>query len=214
MPWNIGDRCWLPRQGTSGQVIERLALWGQASVRVWLPEKDAVVRVAEEELQPIDSALPGMDRVLYLAAAARIADALAENVLLAPMQSAVTPLPHQLYALQRATRGDRVRYLFADEVGLGKTIEAGLVIRELKLRGLVRRVLVVAPKGLTAQWQAEMRVHFHEDFRILSPVRFLGNAAGARRVGQRTRQSLAHGGSGDLFAGFGEADRFAARMEA
>ena len=172
MPWNIGDRCWLPRQGTSGQIIERLALWGQASVRVWLPEKDAVVRVAEEELQPLASALPGMDRVLYLAAAARIADALAENVLLAPMQSAVTPLPHQLYALQRATRGDRIRYLFADEVGLGKTIEAGLVIRELKLRGLVRRVLVVAPKGLTAQWQAEMRVHFHEDFRILSPSDF------------------------------------------
>lgn len=172
MPWNIGDRCWLPRHGTSGQVIERLALWGQTSVRVWLPEKDAVVRVAEDELQPLDAALPGMDRVLYLAAAARIADALAENVLLAPMQSAVTPLPHQLYALQRATRGDRVRYLFADEVGLGKTIEAGLVIRELKLRGLVRRVLVVAPKGLTTQWQAEMQVHFHEDFRILSPTDF------------------------------------------
>ncbi|MDK9714465.1 MAG: helicase-related protein [Sulfuritalea sp.] len=186
MSWSIGDRCWLPRNATSGQVIERLVLWGQASVRVWLPEMNAVVRVAEDELEPIDAARPGVDRILYLAAAARIADALAENVLLAPMQSAVTPLPHQLYALQRATRGDRVRYLLADEVGLGKTIEAGLVIRELKLRGLVRRVLVVAPKGLTAQWQAEMRVHFHEDFRILSPSDFpamrqvLGNFANAQ----------------------------------
>ena len=186
MSWNLGDRCWLPRHATSGQVIERLLLWGQASVRVWLPEKDAVVRVTEDELQPIDAAFPGVDRILYLAAAARIADALAENVLLAPMQSAVTPLPHQLYALQRVTRGDRVRYLLADEVGLGKTIEAGLVVRELKLRGLLRRVLVVAPKGLTAQWQAEMRVHFHEDFRILSPSDFpamrqvLGRSADAQ----------------------------------
>ena len=170
--WQSGDRCWLPRHGTSGQVIERTALWGQAMVRVWLPEKDAVIRVAEEELQPITSACPSADRILYLAAASRIADALAENVLLAPMQSAVTPLPHQLYALQRATRGDRVRYLLADEVGLGKTIEAGLVVRELKLRGLVKRVLVVAPKGLTTQWQAEMRVHFNEDFRILAPADF------------------------------------------
>lgn len=162
----------MPRLATSGQVIERLDLWGQATLRVWLPERDAVLRLPEADLQPIQAARPSAHRVLYLAAAARIADALAENVLLAPMQSAVTPLPHQLYALQRATRGDRVRYLFADEVGLGKTIEAGLVIRELKLRGLARRILVVAPKGLTAQWQAEMRVHFNEDFRILSPTDF------------------------------------------
>jgi superfamily II DNA or RNA helicase len=141
-------------------------------VRVWLPGKDAVIRVEESELQAIDVARPGVDRLLYLAAAARIADALSDNVLLAPMQSLVTPLPHQLHALQRVMRGDRVRYLLADEVGLGKTIEAGLAIRELKLRGLVKRVLVVAPKGLTAQWQAEMRVHFNEDFRLLSPADF------------------------------------------
>lgn len=160
------------RHATAGQVIERLSLWGQASVRVWLPEKDAVIRVAESELQAIDAARPGVDRILYLAAAARIADALSDNVLLAPMQLLVTPLPHQLHALQRVMRGDRVRYLLADEVGLGKTIEAGLVIRELKLRGLVKRVLVVAPKGLTTQWQAEMRVHFNEDFRLLSPSDF------------------------------------------
>lgn len=46
------------------------------------------------------------------------------------------PLPHQLVAISKAMSGDRVRYLFADEVGLGKTIEAGLVIRELKLAGI------------------------------------------------------------------------------
>ena len=93
--WQPGDRCWLPRLATSGQVIERLDLWGQATLRVWLPERDAVVRIAEADLQPIQAARPNAHRVLYLAAAARIADALAENVLLAPMQSAVTPLPHQ-----------------------------------------------------------------------------------------------------------------------
>jgi superfamily II DNA or RNA helicase len=68
--------------------------------------------------------------------------------------------------------GDRVRYLLADEVGLGKTIEAGLIMRELKLRGLVRRTLVVAPKGLATQWVAEMRTHFGEDFRLLIPSDF------------------------------------------
>ncbi|GIW56406.1 MAG: hypothetical protein KatS3mg082_2810 [Nitrospiraceae bacterium] len=63
-----------------------------------------------------------------------------------------------------------MRYLLADEVGLGKTIEAGLIMRELKLRGLVRRTLVIAPKGLVTQWVAEMRTHFAEDFRLLIPA--------------------------------------------
>lgn len=170
--WRQGDRCWIARLRTAGEVLGATALWGQTRFRVWLPERDAIVSVGGEDLAPIDEASPGADRLMYLAAAARIADALAENVLLAPMQSNVTPLPHQLYALQRATRAERVRFLLADEVGLGKTIEAGLIIRELKLRGLVRRVLVVAPKGLTPQWQAEMRLHFSEDFRVLSPSDF------------------------------------------
>lgn len=170
--WQRGDRCWVARLRTAGEVIEATTLWGQTRFRIWLPERDAIVSVGGEDLAPIDEASPGADRLMYLAAASRIADALAENVLLAPMQSNVTPLPHQLYALQRATRAERVRFLLADEVGLGKTIEAGLIIRELKLRGLVRRVLVVAPKGLTPQWQAEMRLHFSEDLRVLSPSDF------------------------------------------
>jgi superfamily II DNA or RNA helicase len=84
----------------------------------------------------------------------------------------VIPLPHQLYALTRAMSGDRIRYLLADEVGLGKTIEAGLVFRELKLRGLVKRVVVVAPKGIVTQWVQEMQTHFGEEFRLLMPSEF------------------------------------------
>jgi superfamily II DNA or RNA helicase len=64
---------------------------------------------------------------------------------------------------------DRVRYLLADEVGLGKTVEAGLIIRELKIRGLVRRVLVVAPAGLVTQWVQELKTHFGETFRLVIP---------------------------------------------
>jgi len=83
------------------------------------------------------------------------------------MESNVIPLPHQIHALSRAISGDRVRYLLADEVGLGKTIEAGLVMRELKLRGLVRRTLVVSPKGIATQWVAEMQTHFNEQFQLV-----------------------------------------------
>lgn len=71
-----------------------------------------------------------------------------------------------------------MRFLLADEVGLGKTIEAGLVMRELKLRGLVERVLVVAPAGLVTQWVAEMRTHFSEEFHLLIP----GEMSSLRRL--------------------------------
>ena len=62
-----------------------------------------------------------------------------------------------------------IRYILADEVGLGKTIEAGMVIKELKTRGLVKRILVVCPTGLVTQWAAEMQEKFHEKFNIILP---------------------------------------------
>lgn len=159
------------------KVIEEQTLWGQTVCRVWLPNQDAVVRVPRSALRPLSADLqPEIEagRIAYVAAAAKVAEVLEGStsateghVLLAPMESNVIPLPHQIHALSRAISGDRVRYLLADEVGLGKTIEAGLIMRELKLRGLVRRILVVAPKGLATQWVAEMRTHFNEHFQLI-----------------------------------------------
>ena len=159
------------------KVIEEQTLWGQTVCRVWLPNQDAVVRVPRSALRPLSADLqPEIEagRIAYVAAAAKVAEVLEGStsatdghVLLAPMESNVIPLPHQIHALSRAISGDRVRYLLADEVGLGKTIEAGLVMRELKLRGLVRRTLVVSPKGIATQWVAEMQTHFNEQFQLV-----------------------------------------------
>ncbi len=161
------------------KVIEEQTLWGQTVCRVWLPNQDAVVRVPSSALRPLSADLqPEIEagRIAYVAAAAKVAEVLEGStnaseghILLAPMESNVIPLPHQIHALSRAISGDRVRYLLADEVGLGKTIEAGLIMRELKLRGLVRRTLVVAPKSLALQWVAEMHTHFNESFSLVSP---------------------------------------------
>lgn len=154
------------------QVVERLDRWGVRTLRVWAPATGAVLQVEETTVEPLETQVLSPRAIVHRAAAARVQEALATEVMLAPVRSSVIPLPHQLYALERAMVGDRVRYLFADEVGLGKTIEAGLVIRELKLRGLAKRILVVAPKGLTPQWQAEMQLHFGETFRIADPGDF------------------------------------------
>lgn len=167
--FGIGDWCWHARQASPCRVVDRQNLWGELAYRIWLPNKDAVVRARPQDLADLSSVQPTVEQILHTTAAAKLLDALEDNLLLAPIQSSVVPLPHQLYALNRAMSRDRIRYLLADEVGLGKTIEAGLILRELKLRGMVRRVLVVAPKGLVRQWQAEMRLHFCENFRFIEP---------------------------------------------
>ena len=153
------------------KLIETEEVWGRRFARIWLPHQNEVVRVHEDRLRPLDREAPqaSRDHLTYVAAAAKVADCLNQNILLAPISSTVIPLPHQIRALTKAVSGERVRYLLADEVGLGKTIEAGLVMRELKLRGLVRRILVVAPKGLCTQWVSEMETHFGETFQLVLP---------------------------------------------
>jgi SNF2 family DNA or RNA helicase len=71
-----------------------------------------------------------------------------------------TPFDYQLQAARAALRRMRGRAILADEVGLGKTIEAGLVLAELRLRGLADRVLVVTPAGLVTQWREELERKF------------------------------------------------------
>lgn len=166
----IGAWCWHERHAAPCRVVDREEIWGEIAYRVWLPGKDAVVRARSRDLRPLDAVQPTVEHILHTAAAAKLLDALEDNLLLAPIQSSVVPLPHQLYALNRAMSRDRIRYLLADEVGLGKTIEAGLILRELKLRGMAKRILVVAPKGLVRQWQAEMRLHFGESFQFIEPA--------------------------------------------
>jgi hypothetical protein len=82
--------------------------------------------------------------------------------------SRVDPLPHQLEAVyDYLLKLARVRFLLADDAGAGKTIMAGLLIRELKLRGLAERILIVCPANLAFQWQRELKEKFDEKFVVL-----------------------------------------------
>lgn len=89
------------------------------------------------------------------------------TLLQAPFRSGITIEDYQLDPLVRAIDMARVSLLIADDVGLGKTIEAGLVIRELLLRHRARTVLIVCPASLQIKWQEEMRDKFGLDFRIV-----------------------------------------------
>ena len=80
----------------------------------------------------------------------------------------VDPLPHQLEAVYGYfLKLPRIRFLLADDPGAGKTIMAGLLLKELKARGLVKRVLIVTPASLTFQWQREMADKFREKFEVI-----------------------------------------------
>ena len=171
VPRDITVGGWAVHQPTGARcrVLGIDRLWDRTVVDVWIPEAERVERVTEELLRVSDQDDHDGTSTRFVAAAARIAEAIETETLLAPLEGSVIPLPHQLLVLESCVRREPVRYLLADEVGLGKTIEAGLILRELKIRGLVERVLVVAPAGLVLQWIQEMRTHFGEDLRHIAP---------------------------------------------
>ena len=78
----------------------------------------------------------------------------------------VDPLPHQIDLVHRIMASDHANWLIADDVGLGKTIEVGLLLAALRRRRQARRVLIVCPAGIAKQWQDEMRYKFNQDYRI------------------------------------------------
>jgi SNF2 family DNA or RNA helicase len=75
-------------------------------------------------------------------------------------QNGVIPYPHQIETVKKVVSQMRGRAILADEVGLGKTIEAGMILKEYLLRGLVKRFLILTPAALCRQWEAELREKF------------------------------------------------------
>lgn len=150
-------------------VVEVHELWGMTTCKVIDMTSNNVYSVNAENLAASGAACAASEPfVRFVAAWCKVKNELANGTVFDTSES-VLPLPHQRYALERAIATNDVRYMLADEVGLGKTIEAGLIIKELKTRGLIERVLVVCPKGLVTQWEAEMTEKFGERFTIISP---------------------------------------------
>ena len=77
-------------------------------------------------------------------------------------------MPHQVGVVHKVISNYPHRFLLCDEVGLGKTIEAGMALKELRIRGGTSRVLIIVPSNLTRQWQFEMKTKFNENFAILN----------------------------------------------
>jgi len=104
--------------------------------------------------------------------------------------SQVDPLPHQIDAVYtHLLTQPRIRFLIADDPGAGKTIMAGLVIKELKFRGLIERTLIVTPANLTPQWRRELHDKFGETFTVIN--RATVSASYGRNVWEDSPQCIA-----------------------
>lgn len=151
------------------QVLEKIEAWGYTSYKVFNPATGRVYKANEEQLSSSGSTMRYDENYLrYVTLLSKIKNETAGGFL-SSLASGIIPLPHQLHVLNRAMETNNIRYILADEVGLGKTIEAGMIIRELKSRGLVSRILVVCPTGLVTQWASEMQEKFHEKFQVILP---------------------------------------------
>ena len=150
----------------------RLALARLRELAGELAEQDTP---AELPATPAAAATPPLDfagspeAVSAVAEALRLAHGHQFNPAFASETARIDPLPHQRIAVYERMLGqDPLRFLLADDAGAGKTIMTGLYVREMLLRGRIRRVLIVPPAGLVGNWERELRTLFRLQFRILS----------------------------------------------
>ncbi|MBX7099515.1 MAG: DEAD/DEAH box helicase family protein [Myxococcaceae bacterium] len=138
--------------------------WPESELRALAPRPDALSLLREGRVGEATAFL--LRRSALMLDDERRCDAL--GGLLA---SRVMVKPHQVAVVQRVLQARAPRFVLADEVGLGKTIEAGMVFSALRLAGLARRVLVVAPSHLTVQWLVELFHKFNALFTLMDGER-------------------------------------------
>lgn len=166
---NLGDYVYDKTNNERVKIVDISTVWGFVSYKVFNPATESVYKLSSEAVAAEVKQDNSHEYYLrYVAMLAKIKSETSEGIL-SKFSSGVIPLPHQLHVLNRAVSTNSVRYVLADEVGLGKTIEAGLIIKELKARGLIKRILVVCPTGLVTQWNSEMNEKFGEKFHVILP---------------------------------------------
>jgi len=134
-PHPLSDDAWAVDERSLTLFVD--ALKEPPAERAWYELRREAERIA---------LVPGFDRLITLDA------------------NAIKELPHQIDVAQRVLRDMGGRAILADEVGLGKTIEASIVYKELAVRGLARRALILTPASLVGQWQGELEEKFFERF--------------------------------------------------
>ena len=166
---NIRSRLWRI-DSITGEILQATSISGGIgeSRRFYLPFES----IKNGELPKIDDKTLGIPQYnKLLTRAFRYSMIHGSAPLLSLQKCCVIPTYYQLVPVVMALNmANRVRMLIADDVGLGKTIEAGLITTELMSRNLASRILIICPKNLRDQWQESLRRYFQIDARIISSV--------------------------------------------
>jgi superfamily II DNA or RNA helicase len=166
---NVGDYVFDKTKNERVQILEINEVWGFVSYKVFNASTGTVYKLSADDIcAEVPEENFNESYLRYVAMLSKIKNETSGGIL-SKLSSGIIPLPHQLHVLNRALSNNNVRYILADEVGLGKTIEAGLIIKELKTRGLIKRILIVCPTGLVTQWSLEMQDKFNEKFHVILP---------------------------------------------
>ena len=167
--FRLGDYVFDKTQNERVQILEISEVWGFVSYKVFNASTGTVYKLSADDIcAEVPEENFNESYLRYVAMLSKIKNETSAGIL-SKLSSGIIPLPHQLHVLNRALSNNNVRYILADEVGLGKTIEAGLIIKELKTRGLIKRILIVCPTGLVTQWSLEMQDKFNEKFHVILP---------------------------------------------
>lgn len=152
-------------KGKAVELVGEKVVFGQKIAWIRIIEDNSFLEVGYEELESVATNY-SLPYLRFIAIATKIKDEVAKKNILAPYESSLIPLPHQILVLEKVMQSMQNRFLLADEVGMGKTIETGLILKELKIRGDIKRILVIVPKSSMMQWQSELKEHFNEVFHL------------------------------------------------
>ena len=153
-------------RGKNIELIGEKMVFGRRTAWIRLVEDNSFQQVLWDDIVFDEDHHQDISHIRFVALATRIKEEIAQKRILAPYESSLIPLPHQILILEKLMKAPQTRFLLADEVGMGKTIEAGLALKEMKLRGEIKRTLLIVPKSAMLQWQSEMQQHFKEQFHI------------------------------------------------
>lgn len=152
-------------KGKACEIVGEKEVFGQHIAWIRLMEDGSFHEVSYDELEKPTTDF-SMPYLRFVSIAAKIKDEVARKNILAPYESSLIPLPHQILVLEKVMQSNQNRFMLADEVGMGKTIETGLILKELKIRGDIKRILCIVPISAMLQWQSELKEHFNEVFHL------------------------------------------------
>jgi ATP-dependent helicase HepA len=178
--YNVGDEVQSRADATRRGIVRELGVvfGGQQYYSVFWGSPAGTRTVGEQDLAPVPKS-PGIGDILagslggysefqrLITLQRLVRDQPLRNNIYAFNASRTRFFPYQFKPLLKFLDSDRHRLLICDEVGLGKTIEAGLILLELRARQEMRHVLVVCPSNLRPKWRYELKQRFGEDFRVL-----------------------------------------------